>query len=77
MGVAKVTSKLSEFHYPDRLHRALMINAPGSINHMWGVVKPLLDTNAQERTSVFTTPHTYKVRTLAVATLCSVPVLTL
>lgn len=60
MKLAKLCSKVSEKHYPDRLHRALMVNAPGSVHHMWGMVKPMLDKNAQDRTSVYTKSQTHK-----------------
>jgi len=59
--LAKVCSKVSEKHYPGRLHRAFIINAPNAVNAAWGCIAPFLDANAQELTSVLTKPKTLAV----------------
>eukprot|EP00892_Ulva_mutabilis_P004940 jgi/Ulvmu1/2818/UM142_0016.1 len=58
--MGNMSSKISQHHYPDRLEKALLINCPGMINQMWGVVKGMLDKNARDRTQLFTKNETTK-----------------
>jgi CRAL/TRIO domain len=60
--LGNLCSKISKYHYPDRLHKAILINCPGMINQMWGLAKNMLDENARQRTSLFTKKDTKKVR---------------
>jgi CRAL/TRIO domain len=70
--LGNLASKVSEHHYPDRLHRALLINCPGMINQMWGVVKNMLDKNARDRTSLYTKGDSLTVRLCCLSQLYAV-----
>jgi hypothetical protein len=59
--LGNLASKVSKYHYPDRLHRAMLINCPGMINQVWGLAKGMLDENARNRTSLYTKKDTLKV----------------
>jgi hypothetical protein len=60
--LGNLASKVSKYHYPDRLHRAMLINCPGMINQVWGLAKGMLDENARRRTTLYTKNDTLKVR---------------
>jgi hypothetical protein len=59
--LGNLASKVSKYHYPDRLHRAMLINCPGMINQVWALAKGMLDENARNRTSLYTKNDTLKV----------------
>jgi hypothetical protein len=60
--LGNLASKISKYHYPDRLHSALLINCPPMINQMWGLAKAMLDENARNRTTLLTKQNSKKVR---------------
>lgn len=60
--LGNLCSKISKYHYPDRLHKALLINCPGMINQVWGLAKNMLDENARQRTHLYTKKDTKKAR---------------
>lgn len=40
--MGNMSSKISQHHYPDRLHKALLINCPGAVPHHRPYVCPLI-----------------------------------
>lgn len=47
--IFKKTVTFDQNYFPERLHRAFIINAPMSFRGAWALVKPLLDVKTQEK----------------------------
>lgn len=47
--IFKKTTTYDQNYFPERLHKAFIINAPMSFRGVWAMVKPLLDAKTQEK----------------------------
>lgn len=54
--MGKVMS-IDQDHYPELMHKALIINAPTSFRIIWSLVKHLLDARTQEKIEVLPTDY--------------------
>lgn len=53
MTIGQGMMQVLEQHYPERMHKALVVNAPRWFNAVWKVVAPLLDPSTAQKIQIF------------------------
>jgi len=60
-------------HFPERLGRLFIINAPGVFAGFWKLVQSWLDQKTREKIGLFSTPETWKPAVQEVMELSQLP----
>ena len=53
MTIGQAMMQVLEQHYPERMHKALVVNAPRWFSAVWKVVAPLLDPSTAQKIQIF------------------------
>lgn len=53
MTIGQAMMQVLEQHYPERMHKALVVNAPRWFSAVWKVVAPLLDPSTAQKIKIF------------------------